>query len=115
MLSPKTTLDDLNARVSAAIFRAERVDPDSPEAILAYREVSLLEEQIASRIPADEVQGAVARVGAVTAALDADDWPRAARLAESFIRGAPDDLAEELHALVREAEVAAINASVPTR
>ena len=98
------TLDELNMRVTGAIFRAEHEAPGSAEAEDAYRLVSELEERIGSLVPADQLQGALARVGAVTAALRADNWLRAAQLAESYADNAPADLAEQLRELAGEAE-----------
>jgi hypothetical protein len=80
-------LEHLNASVSGAISRAEHAEPGTPEAESAYREVSHIEEAIAKLIPPDQVQGAVARVGAITAALSANDWLRAAQLADASARG----------------------------
>ncbi len=97
-------LNDLNERVTEAIFRAERAATDSVEADFLYREVSELEEQLAEITGPDTAEGVVARVGAVTAALDARDWVRASRLAEAFLAGAPADLAEELKRLLDEAD-----------
>ena len=71
-------LDDLNVRVTGAILRAERVPAGSTEAEEAFREVGRLEESIASITPPEELEGEIARLGAVTAALSAaDPTPRA--------------------------------------
>jgi hypothetical protein len=113
MMRSGATLRDLNMRVSGAIFRAEHAAPNSLEADRAYREVSRLEEQIASLVPPDRVQGAVARVGAVTAALSTKDWLRAAQLAETFMGDAPDDLAEQLRELANEAETLSESVAEP--
>jgi hypothetical protein len=104
-MSPE--IQDLNTRVSEAIFFAGRAAPGSQEAQEAYRQVSVLEERIACLTAATEVEGAVARVGAVSAALRAGDWLRASRLVDEFLAGAPDDVVAELRALDREAEEAA--------
>jgi hypothetical protein len=55
-------------------------------------------------VPAEDLEGAIARVGAVTAALDAGNWLRASYLADSYSIGAPADLAEQLHELRAEAD-----------
>jgi uncharacterized protein YgfB (UPF0149 family) len=99
-------LDDLNKWVTEAIFHAEHAVPGSAESTAFYRRVSDLEEQISVLVPPDQLQGALARVGAVTAALDADDWLRATKLASSYMVGAPHDLTEELQELLVEAEQA---------
>src|SRR5690606_32298445 len=79
-LAMNDEIQDLNSRVSEAIFFAGRSAPDSQEAQDAYRRVSALEEQIARLTTPTDVDGAVARVGAVSAALRAGDWLRASRL-----------------------------------
>jgi hypothetical protein len=107
------TSDDLNARVTDAILRAERAAPDSDEAAFLYRQVSELEEQISEITTPETVEGGVARVGAVTAALDADDWVRASRLAEAYLVGAPADLEEELRDLLAEVDLVARKVAEP--
>jgi hypothetical protein len=97
---------NLNKRLSEEIFFAGRATPGSQEAQDAYRRISDLEEQLARLKPTD-VDGAMARVGAVSAALRAGDWLRASRLVEEFIVGAPDDVAMALRELDREADAAA--------
>jgi hypothetical protein len=104
-MSPE--IQDLNMRVSEAIFFAARAAPGSREAQETYGQVSMLEERIARLTDATDVEGAVARVGAVSAALRAGDWLRASRLLEEFLAGAPDDVATELRTLAREVEEAA--------
>lgn len=100
-------IQDLNKRVSEAIFFAGRAAPGSQESQDAYRRVSALEEQIARLTTPIDVDGAVARVGAVSAALRAGDWLRASRLVEEFLVGAPNDVATELRELNREADESA--------
>ena len=52
-----SNLDDLNARVTDAILRAERLPEDSIEALAAFREVRQLEAAIAKLTPPDDVEG----------------------------------------------------------
>lgn len=100
-------LDELNQAVTAAIFHAERLPPGD-EAALAFREVSRLEEEIARITTPDKLQGAVARRGAVTAALSAGDWLRAMKLANDYLaQSPPADLEKQLVALLDEAMSAA--------
>lgn len=82
-------LDDLNRAVTEAILRAERMAPGSWEAQSAFREVSEIEEAIAAIVGAKDVEGEIARLGAVSAALSAGEPLRAAQLAERYSR---DDL-----------------------
>ena len=96
-------LKELNKRVTAAIFRAEHVVDDPAEAVAFWRQVSALEEQIAALVPARQTEGVIARLGAVTAALDVGDRLRAIRLASSYMIDAPPDLADELRGLLTEA------------
>jgi len=107
------TLDDLNRRVTEAILRAERVGTDSDERRSLYRTVSEIEQQISQITTPESVDGGVARVGAVTAALDAGDWLRASWLAESYLADAPADLEEELRVLIVEVDRAASNVPEP--
>jgi hypothetical protein len=101
-------LAELNRRVTSAIFRAERLAQDSWEAQEAYREVSLLEEEIAGRTGPAELEGAIAREGAVRAAIRAGQHLRALSLATRYLEddATPADLRAELKALGAEADKA---------
>lgn len=101
-------LAELNRRVTSAIFRAERLAEGSWEAQEAYREVSFLEETIASRTGPAEVEGAIAREGAVHAAIKAGECLRALSLATRYLEedAAPADLRIELEALRSAADKA---------
>lgn len=100
-----STLDDLNARVTTAILRAERLSVDSFEALTAYREVWQLEAVIAKLTPPDDVEGEIARVGAVTAALSAHEPLKALQLIDCYQHEAlASDVAEKLSALEAEAQ-----------
>lgn len=98
-------LDDLNARVTEAILRAERLPGGSDQAQEAFREVRRLEETIADLTPAHDVEGEIARLGAVTAALSAAEPLRALVLVERYLaeRVSPE-AAVKLGALRAEAE-----------
>jgi hypothetical protein len=78
-------LAELNRRVTSAIFRAERLAEGSWEAQEAYREVSLLEEEIAGLVGPSEVEGAIAREGAFRAAIAAGEHLRALYLATRYL------------------------------
>lgn len=101
-------LVELNRRVTSAIFRAERLAKGSWEAQEAYREVSVLEEQIAGWTRPTEVEGVLARAGAVRAAIRAGQCLRALSLATRFLEeeATPADLRAELEALQVEADKA---------
>lgn len=72
--------------VSEAIRRAETLeDLGASGARSAYLDVSLLEEKVAEVLPASDPEGALARRGAVRAALAAKDLARARQLAERFL------------------------------
>lgn len=96
-------LNELNQHVSEAINAAERMtDQSSVEAKESYLKVSRLEEQIAELVPASDVQGAIARRGAVRAAMNAGDERRAIGLAATYARtGADETLARELQELLK--------------
>ncbi|MEA2600701.1 MAG: hypothetical protein QOF89_1693 [Acidobacteriota bacterium] len=87
--------------ITEAIRRAEALeDLGAPDTQLAYREVSLLEERIAKFLPACDPEGALARRGAVRAALAAKDIARAQKLGERFLAEA--DCGAELRAELLE-------------
>jgi len=81
-------LDELNASVTNAILRAEELPPGSWEAQRAFCKVTDLEEEIATIVGAQTVEGAAARLGAVTAALSAGEPLRAIQLAERYLMDA---------------------------
>jgi hypothetical protein len=98
-------LDDLNARVTEAILRAERLPQGSEQAEEAFREVGRLEEAITDLTAAHDVEGEIARLGAVTAALSAADPLRALWLGDRYQReGVSPEAAAKLDALRAEAE-----------
>ncbi len=78
-------LDDLNTRVTEAILRAEGLQAGSVEAKRAFREVGHLEESIARLMPADELEGQIARRGAVNAALGAEEALHALNLLARYL------------------------------
>ena len=73
-------LDDLNKSVTNAILQAEALPRGSWEAQHAFREVADLEEEIATIAGAGAVEGEIARLGAVTAAMSAGEPLRAIQL-----------------------------------
>lgn len=71
-------IDSLYLLVSDAILRAETLaDLGAPGASAAQLDVSFLEERIAATVPASNPEGALARRGAVRAAVAAGDLGRA--------------------------------------
>ncbi len=99
-------LETLYPLVTEAIRRAEVLDElRAPGARNAYLDVSLLEERIASLLPASNAEGAIARRGAVSAALAAHDFRRAVELATRFAdQGGLDDcLGADLRKLLEDA------------
>ncbi len=80
------SIETLYPLVTEAIRRAEALeDLGDPQAPAAQLEVSLLEERIAETLPASDPEGALARRGAVRAALAAKDLNRARRLTARFL------------------------------
>lgn len=78
-------LETLYPLVTEAIRRAEQLDEvGDPGARQAYLDVSMLEELIASVLPQSDVEGAIARRGAVTAAKAAHEFRRAEDLEARF-------------------------------
>lgn len=109
--------DELNRRVTNAIVRAEGLPAGSREAWEAFREVSAVEESIATITPPDDLEGEIARLGAVTAALSAGEPLRALQLAERFLaESLAPEVAEKLRQLAKEAdaEMARAAADEPT-
>jgi hypothetical protein len=86
------SLELLYPEVSEAIRRAEILeDRGDPGASSAYLDVSLIEERIAEALPASDPEGALARRGAVRAALAAKDLARAQQLVERFLAEVGDN------------------------
>jgi hypothetical protein len=94
-------LNELCSRVSWAIHEAERAwDGGQRErAQELYSGVSRIEEGIAEIVPACDVEGALARRGAVAAALLAGQRSRAFDLVEKYI--AEPHVSEELRGQLR--------------
>ena len=97
-------LDDLNNSVTSAILRAEALPAGSWAAQRAFREVADLEEEIATIVGARTVDGEIARVGAVAAALSAGEPLRAIQLAERYLDTLSDGARAKLEELAREAD-----------
>ena len=102
-----TNVDLLYPLVSEAIRRAEALeDLRAPGTFSAYRDVSILEERIAEALPASDPEGALARRGAVRAALVAREFARAQQLVARFL-SEPDtdvELKAELLRLLNQTE-----------
>ena len=99
-------LDALYPLVTEAIRRAEVLDDlNAPGAAPAYLDVSLLEAKLAELLPVSDVEGAIARRGAVRAAVAAGDLPRAQELWARYAAepGADAALVTELGRLVAAA------------
>lgn len=103
-------LTELSRAVTDATFRADALKPGSWEAESAFREISDLEQAIAATVGANDVEGEIARVGAVSAALSAREALRAVQLAERYLHDNLSDgamaMLEELRAQA-EAEISA--------
>jgi hypothetical protein len=98
-------IETLYPLVTEAIRRAEIYDEiEAPGARDAHRDVSLLEERVADLLPASHSEGAVARRGAVRAAIAARDFDRAEMLAERYCAdsNASVQLARELRSMIDE-------------
>lgn len=101
------SLEFLYPLVTEAIRRAEILeDLRAPGVHTAYLDVSLLEEKIAEFLPASDPEGALARRGAVRAALAARELGRAQQLTERFLAEANADaeLQAGLRSLFEEKE-----------
>ena len=101
------SLDFLYPLVTEAIRRAESLeDLGAPGALAAHLDVSLLEEKIAEILPASDPEGALARRGAVRAAVAARQLARAQQLAERYLAEVGTDASSraEILRLVEQAE-----------
>ena len=101
------SLEFLYPLITEAIRRAESLeDLGAPGALAAHLDVSLLEEKIAEILPAADPEGALARRGAVRAALAARQLVRAQELAERYLAEDGADAASraELLRLVEQAD-----------
>lgn len=97
--------DILYPRVTDAILAAERLPVGAPETRAAFLAVSALEEKIALVTLANDVEGEIARCGAVAAALSADAPLRAVRLTDLYLKHALDpSVAQKLGALALRAK-----------
>ncbi len=95
--------------VTEAIRRAETLaDMGAPGARDAHLEVSLLEEKIAESLPVSDPEGALARRGAVRAAIAARDFGRVRLLSARFLKEAAKspDLRRDIADLAKQAESA---------
>jgi len=88
MQTPEQRLDYLNSRVTSAILHAEHLSLGR-ERQAAYWEVANLEEEIAMICPAGTVEGDVARHGAITASIEANELVRAYALANRYLSETP--------------------------
>jgi two-component system nitrogen regulation response regulator NtrX len=96
-------IETLYPQVTEAIRRAEALEAaDAEKAAIAYRDVSFLEEQIAGLFGPAEPEGAIARRGAVRAAISSGDFARAKELVAKFSIevGLNEELRSDLEQLV---------------
>src|SRR5690606_33475554 len=77
-------LDELNTRVTELIYRAKNLQ-EGLERTQVFHDISVCEEQIAKLLGANLLDGRLARLGAVTAAISANDPRRAVELATTYI------------------------------
>jgi uncharacterized small protein (DUF1192 family) len=98
-------LEALNGLVTNAIYTAEHSPAGSTEAKDAFLAVSQLEEKIALLTAPNELEGEIARVGAVRAAINADSALRAMCLADLYLKHALDPtIAQKLRELALRAQ-----------
>lgn len=96
----RSKIDSLNAEVTKAIGVAESLGGGAhpllplPARREAWTQVSLLESQIAELLPPGDLEGEIARHGAVVAAVKAHCFARASELCDRY-------LAEQLSEPVR--------------
>lgn len=98
-------VDSLHTLVTGAIWRAEQLEDRGAEsAAVAWKEVSLIEEELANALAVSEPEGRIARRGAVGAALSAGDYARAEALVQRYTseEGTPRALRSELRKMLDE-------------
>lgn len=103
-------LSDLNREVTAAIFHAEAFPTGTRESEEAFIRVSELEARIADITGVRSIQGEIARVGAVLAAVSARAPARALLLVERYraqdlspgIRARVENLAVQAQSLLSD-------------
>ena len=78
-------IEDLNGRVTSAIFNAERLNPSDSGYKLAWTSVSETESQLAELIPISEIEGLIARRGAITASITSGDMSRSNSLLIKYL------------------------------
>lgn len=108
-MTTETTAELYYPLVTEAIRKAETLeDLGAPGTAQAYLDVSLLEERIAHDLPAADPEGALARRGAVRAALSARNFERARQLIDRYLAEAESrdngELREEMSELRRQVE-----------
>jgi len=100
-------IESLYPLVTESIRRAEMLeDLGAPGATSAHLDVSLIEEKIADSLPASNPEGAIARRGAVRAALAAKEYSRAQSLAARYTAesGIAAELKKEMSSLFEEVD-----------
>ncbi len=91
--------DTLNSLVTSAIWRAEQLEELGASTVsLAWAEVSVLEEELASMIPVTQPEGRIARRGAVRAALKSRDYSRVETLIGRYLE--EDEVPEALRTAI---------------
>lgn len=94
--------------LTEAIRKAEILDDlKAPGRADAYLDVSLIEEKIATILPAIHEEGALARRGAVRAAIRANDFVRAEKLGQMYLQESQnhEKLREPLASVLEEISV----------
>jgi len=99
-------IDTLNALVTDAIWRAQELDALGIQPASAWREVSVFEEELAKALPSSELEGQIARRGAVRAALKAGEYARAQSLCDTYLADtdAPTFLKTGVQEILEEAD-----------
>jgi hypothetical protein len=99
-------IDTLNTLVTEVIWRAQELDALGIQPAPAWREVSVLEEELAKALPSSEFEGQIARRGAVRAALKAREYARAQSLCDAYLAdaGAPTFLKTGLQEILDESD-----------
>lgn len=83
MTSPRIT--ELNHAVTDALFELEEAERSKPWMVTdSYRKVAEIERQLSQELHPDTVEGRIARIGAVRAAIKTEDLEYALEVVESL-------------------------------
>ncbi len=94
----------LYSEVTQAIWGAEELQRSGKDSRSKWLRVSALEDQIAMKCSVSDAERRIARRGAVSAALKAEDYKKAERFVEKYATGISKRHYRELQSILHEAD-----------